>query len=354
VAGFDPTFPLAAVAVTFGVVLAALPYLSRLLQRVVELSMVLLAVATVVHGSGLPASVGASFAIGWGVAAAVHLVFGSSLGLPSSDEVLALLADLGIAATGLGPATRQVWGVARFQGSDPAGRLDVSVYGRDAVDAQFLNKLYRFIVYRDSGPTLTLTRTQQVEHEAYLTLMAERRGARVPAVVAAGPTGPANDAVLVTWPPDGVRLADLDGEDPALGDDALDQCLAQLLLLREAGIAHGSISSDTIVIGPAGTAGLTDLRDASFVGSSERSDSDVAAALAALALTVGAERTIASAVRVLPSEVLAQALPRCRGRRWIRYRRTTSAARSHGWPTSGPGERRRPGSRSRSWPRPGG
>jgi uncharacterized membrane protein YbhN (UPF0104 family) len=157
---------------------------------------------------------------------------------------------------------------------------------------------------------LTLTRLQQVEHEAYLTLMAERSGALVPAVVAAGPTGPANDAVLVTRPPNGVRLADLDGDDPALSDDALDQCLTQLLLLRVAGIAHGSISSDTIVIGPEGTAGLTDLRDASFVGSSERSDSDVAAALAAMALKVGAERTIASAVRVLPSDVLAQALPR--------------------------------------------
>jgi uncharacterized membrane protein YbhN (UPF0104 family) len=310
VVGFDLTFPLAEVAVTFGVVLAALPYLSRLLQRVAKLSMVLLAVATVAHGSGLPASVGASLAVGWGVVAGLHLVFGSSLGLPSADEVLALLADLGIAATDLGPAARQVWGVARFQGSDPVGRLDVSVYGRDAVDAQFLNKLYRFVVYRDSGPTLTLTRTQQVEHEAYLTLMAERRGAHVPSVVAAGPTGPANDAVLVTRPPDGVRLADLDGDDPALVDNVLDQCLTQLLVLRAAGIAHGSINSDTIVIGPEGTAGLTDLRDASFLTSSERSDSDVAAALAAIALKVGAERTIASAVRVLPSDVLAQALPR--------------------------------------------
>jgi len=310
VAGFDLTFPLARVAAAFGVVAATLPYLSRQLQRVVKLLMVVLALATVVHGSGLPASVVASLAIGWGVAAALHLGFGSSLGLPSSDEVLTLLADLGIVADDLEPAARQVWGVARFQGADHVGRLDVSVYGRDAVDAQFLNKLYRFVVYRDSGPTLTLTRTQQVEHEAYLTLMAERSGAHVPSVVAAGPTGPAKDAVLVTRPPTGARLADLDGADPALDDHLLDQCLRQLLVLREAGIAHGSISSDTIVIGPEGSAGLTDLRDASFTGSSDRSDNDVAAALAALGLKVGAERTIASAVRVLPTEVLAKALPR--------------------------------------------
>ncbi|HEX3841920.1 MAG TPA: lysylphosphatidylglycerol synthase transmembrane domain-containing protein [Acidimicrobiales bacterium] len=307
--GFDLTFPLAQVAATLGVVAAALPYLSRLLQRVAKVVIVLLAVATVIHGSGLPASVLASIAIGWGVAAAVHLTFGSSLGLPSSEEVLTLLGDLGIVATDLGASPRQVWGVARFQGADAAGPLDVSVYGRDAVDAQFLNKLYRFVVYRDSGPTLTLTRTQQVEHEAYLTLMAERSGAHVPSVVAAAPTGPANDAVLVTRPPVGTRLADL-GADTALENGALDDCLTQLLVLRKAGIAHGSISSDTIIIGPEGTAGLTDLRNATFVGASERSDNDVAAALAALALKVGAERTIASAMRVLPSEVVAKALPR--------------------------------------------
>ena len=309
-AGFDLNFPLVQVAATFGVVAACLPYLSRLLQRVVKFVMVLLAVATVVHGTGLPASVIASVVIGWGMAAAIHLAFGSTLGLPSSEEVLTLLGDLGILATDLGASARQVWGVARFQGADPAGRLDVSVYGRDAVDAQFLNKLYRFVVYRDSGPTLTLTRTQQVEHEAYLTLMAERSGAKVPSVVAAGPTGPANDAVLVTRPPVGTRLGDLDGDDPALHDGALDQCLTQLLVLREAGIAHGSVSSDTIIVGSDGSVGLTDLRNATFIGSSDRSDNDVAAALAALALKVGAARTVASAVRVLPSDVLAQALPR--------------------------------------------
>jgi hypothetical protein len=85
--------------------------------------------------------------------------------------------------------------------------MDVSVYGRDASDAQLLAKTSRFLFYRSSGPTLALTRRQQVEHEAYLTLMAERSGARVPAVLAAGPAGPAHDAVLVTRPPPGIRLA---------------------------------------------------------------------------------------------------------------------------------------------------
>ena len=70
-----------------------------------------------------------------------------------------------------------------------------------------LAKLWRFCLYRDSGPTLILDRLQQVEHEAYLTLMAGRAGVLVPDVIAAGRFGPSRDAALVTSLPDGVVLS---------------------------------------------------------------------------------------------------------------------------------------------------
>jgi uncharacterized membrane protein YbhN (UPF0104 family) len=233
-AHFALSFPVVAVATTVGVATAALPYLSRWLQRGIQVAVVLLALATVVHGSGYPVSVIASVVLGWGVTALVHLVVGSPLGLPSTDEVVVLLGDLGIAAEAVVPVSNQEWGVARFTGLLDDNEIDVSVYGRDASDAQLLAKTLRFLFYRDSGPTLALTRRQQVEHEAYVTLMAGRAGARVPAVLAAGPAGPAHDALLVTRPPDGERLSsyalyvapDLpdpnDGSDSADGEDAAD------------------------------------------------------------------------------------------------------------------------------------
>ncbi|HEY1733632.1 MAG TPA: hypothetical protein VGG23_04220, partial [Acidimicrobiales bacterium] len=206
--GIDLVFPVARVAATVAVVSAALPYLSRGLQRLVEVVIVVAAVATVVHGSGLPISVLASLAVGWGVAAVFHLAFGSPLGLPSTREVADLLADLDITARDVVAAPDQEWGVARFRAADDKGPINASVYGRDAHDAQLLAKLFRFVAYRDSGPTLTLTRVQQVEHEAYLTLLAARSGARVPEVLAAGTAGPSRDAALVTRPPPGTRLVD--------------------------------------------------------------------------------------------------------------------------------------------------
>ena len=53
--------------------------------------------------------------------------------------------------------SEQEWGVGRFDASTDGSPVDVSVYGRDASDAQLLAKTSRFLFYRDSGPTLALT-----------------------------------------------------------------------------------------------------------------------------------------------------------------------------------------------------
>ena len=124
-----------------GVVIAALPYLSRWLQRTLEMTTVVLAVAVVVNGSGLPVPVLASVALGWGVTALVHLIVGSPLGLPSTDEMRLLLGDLDIVGRGMEPSPDQEWGVGRFVGRVDGWPVIVSFYGRDAADAQFLAKV---------------------------------------------------------------------------------------------------------------------------------------------------------------------------------------------------------------------
>jgi uncharacterized membrane protein YbhN (UPF0104 family) len=371
----DLAFPVARVAATVGVVTAALPYFSRWLQRSLETAIALLSVTAVVNGSGVPMAVLASLAVGWGVTAIVHLVFGSPLGLPSTGEVELLLGDLEISAVGVRPADKQEWGVGRFGGAVDGSRVDVSVYGRDASDAQLLAKTVRFLFYRDSGPTLALTRRQQVEHEAYLTLMADRAGARVPAVLAAGPAGPSKDALLVTRPPSGRTLSTFapyvlpptpeagtgpeageegktdpvtpvaDGapaanghpateatatgptvaapapeasdpdspapvpEGPVITDAALDAVFGQLLVLRSARIAHGALSTETIVVDETDAAGIVDFRTASTVASADQLDRDMAAALAATAVVAGPERAVGAAARTMPHEVIVAALP---------------------------------------------
>jgi uncharacterized membrane protein YbhN (UPF0104 family) len=265
-----------------------------------------------VGGHGLPLNVLGSLAIGWGVTAVVRLVFGSPLGLPSAEDVRLLLAELGIGASDVRPAARQVWGVAKYQATetgrtDGTGSLGIAVYGRDAADARLLTKAGRFVLYRDSGPSLTITRLQQVEHEAYLTLRAGQAGVAVPEIAEAGTVGPSNDALLVYRLPPGMALADADAHE--ISDATVDDLYRQLLTLRQARIAHGAISGDAVLADPeTETVALTDFRNASVRASPERLDRDLAAAVAATAVVIGAERAADSAARCLGPQMLEGAL----------------------------------------------
>jgi uncharacterized protein (TIRG00374 family) len=305
-AGFDPSYPVTQFAVTIAVAATALPYLSRPLHRLVASLVTLASVAAVVIGSALPVNTVSSLAIGWGVAAALHLVVGSPLGLPSAQEITGWVTDLGVPVQGITRASRQTWGVERLTGHDGAGQtIELSVYGRDASDARVLAKLWRFCFYRDSGPALILDRLQQVEHEAYLTFVAGRAGVLVPEVLAAGRFGPARDAALVTRLPDGPVLAE--AGDAVLPDETLDEVLVAVLRLRAARVAHGTLGAETIIVSPAGIC-LKDFRSASASAPDGRLDGDLAAALAAMAVRAGAERTAAAAARVLDADTARGAL----------------------------------------------
>jgi uncharacterized membrane protein YbhN (UPF0104 family) len=310
--GYYMSFPVLQIALFMAVATAGLPYLARGVQRLVEIFIALVALASAVGGHGLPLNVLGSLAIGWGATAVVRLAFGSPLGLPSADDVRLLLEGFGIRASDVHPVTRQVWGVAKFEATeisraDTPGRLGIAVYGRDAADARLLTKAGRFLLYRDSGPSLTITRLQQVEHEAYVTMRAGLADVAVPEIVEAGTTGPSHDALLVCRMPPGTALSDIDAAE--VSDAALDDLYRQLLTLRRARIAHGAISGDAVLVDPVtGTVILADFRNASVQASPDQLDRDLASAIAATAVVIGADRAGDSAARCLEPEMLEGAL----------------------------------------------
>jgi uncharacterized membrane protein YbhN (UPF0104 family) len=311
--GYYMRFPVLQIAVFAAVATAALPYLARGVQRLIEVFIAVVALASAVGGHGLPLNVLGSLAVGWGVTAAVRLVFGSPLGLPSAGDVRLLLEDLGVCSDHVRAAARQVWGVAKFEAAEvpgagpPGARLGIAVYGRDAADARLLTKAGRFLLYRDSGPSLTITRLQQVEHEAYLTMRAGQLGVAVPEVAAAGTAGPSKDALLVCRFPAGIALSD--AAPAGITDATLDEVYRQLLILRRARIAHGAISGDALLVDPAAqTVVVTDFRNAIAGASPDQLDRDLAGAIAATAVAAGAERAAGAAARCLTPEMLAGAL----------------------------------------------
>ena len=107
--------------------------------------------------------------------------------------------------------------------------MSIDVIGRDSTDARLFAKLWRFVWYKDSGPTFSLTRAHHVEHQAYVLLLADRTGARLPEVLAAGLAGWRDDAIVAVRNPPGEHLSDLPPE--RLTDAVLDDAWTNLRTL---------------------------------------------------------------------------------------------------------------------------
>ena len=80
-----------------------------------------------------------------------------------------------------------------------------------------------------------------------------------------------------------------------------------VLRMREAGIAHGALGGDTIMVSGQGVC-IRNFRSASASAPASRMDGDLAAALGAMAVRAGAERTAAAAARVLGADTARGAL----------------------------------------------
>jgi glycosyltransferase 2 family protein len=298
-----PAFPPGAITVAAAVIAVAGPHLSRPfrhLGRWLLVGQVLGAAMLGVAGAG--GSV-AGVMCGWLAAALVHLVVGSPGGRPTASRIALALRELGVEVTGLDPATMRGGGVVRFTGSDATGPLDVKVYGRDAWDAQLMATMWRLAWYRGAERTARLTRIELVEHEGFVTLLAERAGARVPHLVTAGSAGQGDALVVVR--PEGRPLVD---DHPAVTADALDALWCDLERLHDAGIAHHRIDLDRVVLHDDGTLGFGDLSSATVAESPADRREDEAQALALTMIVAGEEQAVASIRRQRGDDVVLEVL----------------------------------------------
>lgn len=303
--GVTPQFPQPRLAIVVAVIATAAPYLARPTRRIGVLLAVAVAISAMYLGTGLPNDVLGGLVLGLGVAAAVHLVFGSPGGRPTAAQVKAALAELGIDATGIRLARKQPHGSTLMTGRYNDEPISLRVIGRDEADAQFVSRLWRFLGYKESGPTPWITRLQQVEHEAYITLLARDAGVRTRQVIVAGQAGP-NAAVLVERPVSGTPFAQLRHED--VTDALLEDAWRQLGLLHDrARVAHGALDAHHLVV-DGEAAAFVDFAS-SLVHSPGRANVDIADLIVSMALVVGDERAVAAAANGLGTDALGRALP---------------------------------------------
>lgn len=301
----SPVYLAVRLAVATAVVVMASPHMSRPLRFIGRWVVTLGAVAGIAVGVTLPIGMAAGVLIGFGSAALLHLILGSPAGRLTLDQITNALADLGVEATDVRHAPLEPSGVALALATASDGRsLLVKVYGRDAWDGQLLTSLWASLSRR--GERLSLGgRLRQVEHEAYLTLLAERAGVPVLPLVAAG-MATQRDALLVTEATGTpLRTADL----AAVDDELLRGAWRAVDGLHGLGVAHGQLDADRLVIRGDGTAAIADLGDAQGGANDGAILTDLAQLLVATALLVGPDRAVGAAVAVLGKDAFVEVLP---------------------------------------------
>jgi glycosyltransferase 2 family protein len=298
-------FPGVRLAIIVAVISVASPYLTRPVRRLGQLLVLLIAIASLYLGTTLPDGALAAVALGWAVAALVHLAFGSPGGRPTTAQVAATLAELGVPADDVHLLPTQPSTGTVMSARDAHGELLVRVLGRDEADAQLMSKFWRSLAYKDGGPTLHKTRLEDVESQAYALLLAERAEVTVPSAVVAGTAGPGT-ALIAARPLPGAGLCELDPAD--VSDEMLADLWRQVALLHGARVAHGRLNANHVFVdGP--RVGIGDFELATSAAAIGRRAGDVAELLVSTSLIVGNDRAVAAARGGLGDEALDEALP---------------------------------------------
>lgn len=301
-------FPSSHVAVIAALAAAAAPYVTRAERYGSGALVVGVAVADLFLGTQLPLDVFAGAVLGWGVAALAHLVLGAPGRRSAEPSVHVALRQAGlvperVVRDGHQPLRPQLYEVTCCDGE----RLQMKVVRRLNRLAGPAYKLRRLLasVEVENEPALSTPR-HEVEHEAYITLLAERAGVGTLPVLLAGEIehGP---PFLIRQRVDGRPLGGMPADE--VDDALLDEVWRTVVALGSARIAHHDLTADTFLVDGGGGVRITDFTFSRVAGPNGHNHQDVAEALVSVTSVVGPRRAIDSALRVVPRETLRDALP---------------------------------------------
>ena len=299
-----PEYPSPRLAIPAAVVIAVSPHMVLPIRRTGRWIVGLATVGVIALGASTPVGAVAGLLVAAIAASTVHLAFGSCGGRPGLEEVRAALAELGIQSSAVDAADRQPTGLFLVNARDDEGEpLVVKVYGRDAHDSALVATLWRTLWYREPGSPIRIGRLQQVEHEAFLTLLAQQAGVPTDRVVTAGATR--QDDALLVLRPNGTPLAAADADDRASVAEAL---WPLVLRLREVGIVHGQLDDRHLLVVD-GQLGLRDFRGATVAASDVQEHTDDVQAFVTSVLLTDEERASQAAMEALGRDGFEAMLP---------------------------------------------
>ncbi len=298
----------ALLAAAAAVAVAAAPWLSRPWRRTAWITLAAAAAARLITGTVLPAELILALAAGVTVGAGVLVAFGVPDRRIGPGGIAAALRSAGLQVTSVDPAGVEAKGSRPFVAVTGDGRrLFIKALGADQRDADLLYRAYRYARLRNVGDTWPAASViRGVEHQALITVMAERAGVRVPRVDRVVKAG-GGTALLAMDRVDGSSLGQLPAQQ--ISDGLLRRLWAEVDRLHRAGIAHRSLRAANVLVDGDMLPWLTDFSFSELAATERQRDLDLAELLASLAVLAGPDRAVSTAAAVIGPQALAAAVP---------------------------------------------
>ncbi|WP_158412498.1 lysylphosphatidylglycerol synthetase family protein [Ilumatobacter nonamiensis] len=283
----------------------ASPLMSSYWRRVSWLAVGVAVAVRVLSATQAPVSIAVTVTLGAAIGSAALVAFGSPQRRPGAASLSAALHAGGFEIDALGDEATER-GLRTYHGRDDGRLVDVTYLDRDDRDAELFARVIRSIKVRDvEEQKLSVKPRVRAAQIALATSMAGRTGARVPEILAVAPAD-SESAVYVSAHPDGEPLTDADPD--AVTDAALDDAWRQIGRLHAGRIAHRSLSGSNLVL-DGDEVTLLGMDTALLASSDESRAIDRADLLVSMALVVGVDRSLDSAVRIVDARLLETTLP---------------------------------------------
>ncbi len=305
-------FPSVHTAVAAALATAAGPYLHRSLRNTGWALVVLVGAADVYLGQHLPVGAFAGACLGWGCGAVLHVVLGAPARATTEGAIRLALARAGLRADSVAQLRTKAWRPRVFALETPEyGKVTLTVVRRMHRRAGPAYKLRRLLASLEveGEPSLSTPR-HEVEHEAYISLLAERAGIRTLPVLLAGEFDHGAPYLVRRWV-DGEWFAGLAPTD--VDDTLLDRMWDAVCTLATVSIAHHDLRAANFLVDREGHPRITSFTFSRVGSRNFHGAQDLADTLVTMASVVGAGRALDSAERALDRTQLKAVLPRLQG-----------------------------------------
>jgi uncharacterized membrane protein YbhN (UPF0104 family)/tRNA A-37 threonylcarbamoyl transferase component Bud32 len=306
-------FPSDHMAVAAALATVVTPYLSRSLRLVPLLGLALVGVSQDWTGHHLALELVTGAFIGFAIGSACHLVFGAPHRATSTAVVATSLTRAGFCPVDVFPVGSPgarlggVFGPRQFEAFTADGtRLAVELVRRGQRRAGWVYRARRLLASLEveDEPGLS-SPSHEVDHEAFVSLLAERSGVRTPPVITAARLGH-GPALLVSQKIQGRRLSELDARE--VDEGLLAEIWHQVSCLGTARIAHHELTAGNILVDENGKPWLLDFTFARAGAPDGRLAQDRAELLVSLSSVVGVDRAIRSALEAMGREKMRPCL----------------------------------------------